>query len=163
MVLSGPVTQNFELNIYLQNSWTLLSWVQIEVKSFLWCRYQWPSLTFLLGSPKSYHYWGWTWPLTPCYSPRYSSYSGVDTLSYLAAVLQMSQAFVNKTHMVRALMKLNLVEKTGIEQIITIVISMSKGRYAAQLVRRAGRGFPKDCHRSWDLKDELDMVGREGG
>ncbi|MBV95833.1 Serine/arginine-rich splicing factor 4, partial [Eschrichtius robustus] len=75
---------------------------------------------------------------------RYSSYSGVETLSYLAAVLQMGQAFVNKTHMVRALMKLNLAEKTGIEQIITIVISMSKGKYAAQLVRRAGRGFPKD-------------------
>lgn len=56
----------------------------------------------------------------------------------------MGEAFVNKTHMLCALMKLNLVEKMGIEQIITIVISMSKGKYAAQLVQRAGRGFPKD-------------------
>lgn len=56
----------------------------------------------------------------------------------------MGQACVNKTHMLRALMKLNLVEKTGIEQIITIVISMSEGKYVAQLVQRAGRGFPKD-------------------
>lgn len=49
------------------------------------------------------------------YSPRCSSYSRVETLSYLAAALPMGQALVNKANRVHALMKLSLVEKTGIE------------------------------------------------
>lgn len=50
-------------------------------------------------------------------------------LSYMTAALQMGKALVNKTNMVPALMKLSLVEKIGIEQIITIVPSMLEEIY----------------------------------
>ena len=72
-------------------------------------------------SPRLYHYWGQHdhWPIG--YSPRYSSYSGMETWSYSTAALQVDQTLVNKTDKVHALMNLSLVEMTGIEQIITIV------------------------------------------
>lgn len=50
---------------------------------------------------------------------------------------------MDQTDTVHALLKLSLVELTGIEQIITVVFSMLKEKYTAQLWRTA-RGFPED-------------------
>ena len=58
----------------------------------------------------------------------------------------LGQALVNKTDVVRALLKLSLVEETGIEPIMTSVISVRQKETYTARVWRTGRGFSKGGH-----------------
>lgn len=58
----------------------------------------------------------------------------------------LGQALVNKTDVVRALLKLSLVEETGIEPIMTSMISVRQKETCTARVWRTGRGFSKGGH-----------------